>query len=110
MSRLTAKMEPFIHRDNVPCHLLTIFEKGLKSPTNWEQLITEAVLCVEVKNTTDKECNATKEEEDHDTTREDRDFEESSTIMPGRNSPRHSPQDSQVHYAVLVCSHNLHPG
>jgi hypothetical protein len=60
-------MEPFIHRDNIPCHLLTIFEKRLKSLTNWEQLIMEAVLCVEVENTTDKEGDFTKEEEDHNT-------------------------------------------
>jgi hypothetical protein len=76
-------MDPFIYWDNVPRHLLTIFEKGLKSATHWEQLITEAVLCVEVKNTTDKEGNATKEEEDHSAAMEDRDFEESSIIMLG---------------------------
>jgi hypothetical protein len=83
MSCPMAKMEPFIHRDNSPHHLLTIFEKGLKSAADWGQLVREAVICDEGKRNTEEECGATKEEEDHVAAMEDGDFEESSTIMLG---------------------------
>ncbi len=81
-SRPTAKMEPFIHRDNIPCHLLPAFEKNLKTPTNWEHLITKTVLeAEEINDTYYKDEGIKKGEEDDDTAMEDRDFEESSTIM-----------------------------
>ncbi len=80
-SRPTAKVEPFIHRDNITRHLLPVFEKGLKTSTNWEQLITQTVLAAEVNNTYDYKDEVIKEEEDNNTTMEDRDFKESSTIM-----------------------------
>ncbi len=76
-------MEPFIHRDNVACCLLTIFTKGLKSLADWEQLLREAGMYAEVEDNTNKEGKATKEEEDHDTAMEDGDFKESPTIMSG---------------------------
>ncbi len=50
---------------------------------DWEQQIREAVLCPEVEDNTDEEGDATKKEEDHNTTMEDRDFKESSAIMLG---------------------------
>jgi hypothetical protein len=82
-SRPTAKMEPFNYRNNIPRHLLPMFKKGLKTSTDWEQFITKTVLSVEVKDADDYEDEVIKEEEDHNATMVDRDFEESSTIMSG---------------------------
>jgi hypothetical protein len=76
------KMEPFIHRDNIPCHLLPVFEKNLKMSTDWVHLITKTVLETEEVNDTYYEDEDIKEgEEVNDAAMEDRDFEESSTIM-----------------------------
>ncbi len=36
----TAKMEPFIHHENIPDQLLTTFKRGRKTATEWESLIT----------------------------------------------------------------------
>jgi hypothetical protein len=80
-SRPTAKMEPFVHRDNIPRHLLPVFKKGLKTSTDWEQLITQTVLAAEVNDTYDYKDEVIKEEEDNDAAMEDRDFEECFTIM-----------------------------
>ena len=55
----------------------------MKTSTNWEQLITKTVLSVEVKDADDYEDEAIKVEEDHNVAMEDRDCEESSTIMLG---------------------------
>ncbi len=74
-------MEPFIHRDYIPRHLLPAFEKGLKTSTNWEQLITQTVLATEVNDTYNYKDEVIKEGEDSNAAMEDRDFEESSTIM-----------------------------
>jgi hypothetical protein len=43
-SRATAKMEPSIHRTNVPPHLLNMFKKGRKTAAEWEVLITQALM------------------------------------------------------------------
>ncbi len=75
-------MESFIYRDNIPRHLLPVFEKNLKMSTDWEHLITKTVLEVEEINDTYYKDEGIKEgEEDDGTAMEDRDFEESSTIM-----------------------------
>jgi hypothetical protein len=81
-SHTTAKMEPFIHRDNIPCHLLPVFGKNLKTSTDWEHLIMKTVLEAEEFNGTYYKDEGIKEgEEDNDAAMEDRDFKESSTIM-----------------------------
>jgi hypothetical protein len=81
--RPMAKMEPFIHRDNVPHHLLSTFKKGMKTSTNWEQLIVQTLMAVETMEANNYEDKAIKGEEDQDDTIEDNEFKENFTIMSG---------------------------
>jgi hypothetical protein len=76
----TAKMEPFIHLDNIPCHLLLQFEKGMMSAAGWGDLISEAVLYDAMDNyaTTKKEDQAP-----GDNSLDGREFKDNSTIMSG---------------------------
>ena len=40
----TAKMNPFIHKDNIPIHMLAKFTKGMLPALKWECLISEAIV------------------------------------------------------------------
>jgi hypothetical protein len=79
----TAKVEPFIHRDNVPHHLLSTFKKGMKTSTDWEQLIVWTMMAVETMEADNYKDKAIKGEEDQDDMMEDNEFKENSTIMLG---------------------------
>jgi hypothetical protein len=76
-----AKMEPFNRRDNIPHHLLSTFKKGMKTLTDWEQLIVQTMMAVKTVEANDYKDKAIKGEEDQDDTMEDNEFEENSTIM-----------------------------
>jgi hypothetical protein len=38
----TAKMNPFIHKDNIPIHMLPTYTMGMFPAHKWERLISEA--------------------------------------------------------------------
>jgi hypothetical protein len=80
--RPTAKMEPFIHRDNIPDELLATFKKGKKTASEWEALITQAVLSksiIEDDEGTMRQRGVGAEDEEG----MDEDFGENSTIGSG---------------------------
>ncbi len=73
-------MEPFIHLDNIPHHLLLQFEKGVMFAAGWEDLISEAVLY----DTMDNHANRKKEDQaPGNDSLDDGEFKDNSTIMSG---------------------------
>ena len=75
-------MEPFIHRENIPGELLSIFKKGRKTATEWESLITQAVLSKSTFEDEEEERRPRDEDTENDDG-VDEDFGETSTIRSG---------------------------
>ncbi len=80
--RPTAKMEPFIHHENIPGELLSIFKKGRKTATEWESLITQAILSKSTFEDEEEERRPRDEDTENDDG-VDEDFGETSTIRSG---------------------------
>jgi hypothetical protein len=42
-TRPTANMNPSIHKDNIPIHMLAKFTQGMLPALKWEQLISKSI-------------------------------------------------------------------
>ncbi len=95
--RPTAKMEPFIHRDNIPRQLLATFDKGMKTAAEWESLITHAVLIGSTIENKDKADNVPRGEE-QDIYGMDEEFDETSTIVSGTDEDEYDALEINIEW------------